>query len=128
MTTDAPPPAQTPDGQPDGFLDPGKTNVQLIYVLYLAGFFIGITPLTGVVIAYINRGKAGGWVETHYTWAIRTFWIALLGGLVSVILMLVLIGFLLAIALAVWMIVRCIVGLQAASRGEPIANPQSWLL
>ncbi|MBN9036088.1 MAG: hypothetical protein J0H53_08465 [Rhizobiales bacterium] len=112
--------------QTDRWLEPGPANMQVIYVLYLAGFVIGITVLIGLVMAYVNRGKAGGWIETHYTWAIRTFWIALLGGFVSLLLMLVAIGFLLALAVAVWVIVRCVIGLQAVSRGEPIKNPESW--
>lgn len=120
-----PPPAPR---QTDRWLEPGPTNVQIIYILYLVGFVIGVTAIIGLVIAYINRGKAGGWIETHYTWLIRTFWIALLGGVVSLLLMIVGIGFLLGIAMAIWVIVRCIVGLQAVSRGEPIRNPESWML
>ena len=114
--------------QTDRWLEPGPTNVQIIYILYLVGFVVGITSIIGLVIAYINRGKAGGWIETHYTWLIRTFWIALLGGVVSLLLMIVGIGFLLGIAVAIWVIVRCIVGLQAVSRSEPIRNPESWLI
>jgi uncharacterized membrane protein len=120
-----PPPAQR---QTDRWLEPGVTNVQVIYVLYLASFVIGITGLIGIVMAYINRGKAGGWIETHYTWAIRTFWIALLGGLISAMLLIVGIGFILAFAVAIWVVVRCVVGLQAVSRGEPIRNPESWTI
>jgi len=112
----------------DRWLDPGPLNVKVIYVLYLVGFVIGISALIGIVMAYINRGKAGGWVETHYTWLIRTFWIALLGAFVSLLLSVIAIGFLLGLAVAVWVIVRCIVGLQAVARGEPIRNPQSWML
>jgi len=125
MTDPNTPPAPR---QTDRWLEPGPTNVQVIYVLYLASFVIGITAIIGIVIAYINRGKAGGWIETHYTWAIRTFWIALLGGFVSLLLLVVGIGFLLAIAVAIWVIVRCVIGLQAVSRGEPIRDPQSWLI
>ncbi|MBZ0163267.1 MAG: hypothetical protein K8H74_11195 [Notoacmeibacter sp.] len=110
----------------DKWLEPGKLNIQIVYVLYLAGFAIGITPIVGVVIAYINRGKAGGWVESHYTWAIRTFWIAVAGAVASFILMFVAVGFLLMIAIAVWIIVRCVIGLQKASREEAIADPESW--
>jgi uncharacterized membrane protein len=112
--------------QTDRWLEPGATNVQVIYILYLASFVLGITALVGLVLAYINRGKAGGWIESHYTYLIRTFWIALLYGFVSVILMLVLVGVLLAFATAVWVIVRCVIGLQAVGRGEPIKNPTSW--
>ena len=121
------PPPQTPR-QTDRWLEPGKTNVQVVYFLYIAGMFIGISALIGIVIAYINRGKAGGWVETHYTWQIRTFWIGLLYSFVSVLLMIVAIGFVLIFAVAIWVIVRCVLGLQAANRDEPVKNPESWLI
>ncbi len=110
----------------DKWLEPGKTNIQVIYALYLAGFFVGITPIIGVIMAYMNRGKAGGWVESHYTWLIRTFWIALAAGIVSVVLMIVLVGVLAMIAVAVWVIARCLVGLQKSARGEEIADPLGW--
>ena len=37
-------------------------------------------------------------------------------------------GFLLMIAVAVWIVVRCVIGLQAASKSEPIRNPESWMI
>ena len=120
--------APVPPRQTDQWLEPGKTNVQVVYFLYIAGMFIPVLPIIGLVIAYINRGKAGGWVDTHYTWLIRTFWIGLLYAVVASILMLLLIGFLLLVAVAIWIIVRSIFGLQAAGRSEPIKNPESWLI
>ena len=117
-----------PERQSDRWLEPGKTNVQVIYILYLAGFVIGITPLIGVVLAYVNRGRSAAWIETHYTWAIRTFWIGLLYALISFILAFILVGFLLMLATAVWFILRCTFGLQALTRDEPMKNPQSWVL
>jgi uncharacterized membrane protein len=114
--------------QTDRWLEPGKTNVQVIYVLYLAGLAIGISGLVGIVLAYVNRGKSEAWIETHYTYIIRTFWIGLLYGLVSCVLILAFIGMFLLFAVAVWFIARCIIGLQAAGRGEPVRNPQSWLI
>jgi uncharacterized membrane protein len=125
MTDPNSPPAPR---QTDRWLEPGPTNVQVIYATYLLGFVIGITPLIGIVLAYMNRGKAGGWVETHYTWAIRTFWIGILYGLIALVLAVVLIGFLLMLAVAVWVIVRVVIGFQAVGRGEPIRNPESWLI
>lgn len=112
----------------EGLLEPGVSNVQLVYVLYLLGFVVGITPLIGVVIAHMNRGKSEAWLDTHYTWAIRTFWIGILYGVVAVLLMFLVIGFPLMIAIAVWMIVRVIKGLQAIGRRQPIADPQSWIV
>ena len=121
------PPSFTPR-QTDRWLDPGQTNVQVIYILYLAGLVIGISGLVGIVLAYINRGKAEAWVDTHYTFLIRTFWIGLLYGLIACVLMLVMIGMILLFAVVVWFIARCIIGLQALGRGEPIRNPESWVI
>lgn len=114
--------------QTDRWLEPGKTNLQVIYILYLVSFAIGITGIVGIVLAHLNRGKSEPWLESHYTWAIRTFWLGVLGALVSFFLMFVLIGMLTMIVVAIWIIVRTIVGLQKLSRNEPIDNPQSWLL
>jgi len=122
--TNTPPPAR----QTDRWLEPGQTNALVVYILYLVGLVIGISGLVGLVIAYVNRGKASGFVETHYTWQIRTFWIGLLYAAISIVLMLLAVGFVLAFAVAVWFIVRCIMGIQALQRGEPIKNPQSWLI
>lgn len=112
--------------QPDSWLEPGKLNVQLVYGLYLLSFLIGISGLIGLVFAYLNRGKAGGWIDSHYTYAIRTFWIGLLYGFVSVILSLAVVGVLLAVLTVVWVVIRCIIGLQKAAAGEPIAKPETW--
>lgn len=110
----------------DGWMQPGIKNAQLIYVLYFAGFIVGLTVIIGVIMAYMNRGKAGAMIDSHYTWLIRTFWIGFLGSFVSALLMIVGIGFLLIVAIAIWAIIRLIKGLQALGRSEPIADPQSW--
>ena len=122
------PPSTPPPRKTDQWLEPGKTNLQVVYILYIASMFLPFLILVGIVIAYINRGKAGGWVDTHYTWLIRTFWIGLLFIAVSIILAIVAVGLLLMVVMPIWVIVRCVVGLQAANRGEPIKNPESWLV
>ncbi|MER8486056.1 hypothetical protein [Mesorhizobium sp. M1322] len=114
--------------QTDRWLEPGSTNALVIYILYLASLVIGVTAIVGIVLAYINRGKAGGFVESHYTFLIRTFWIGLLYALISVVLMMVAIGVVLMVAVAIWFIARCILGLQALQRGEPVKDPESWFL
>ncbi|MBU4529148.1 MAG: hypothetical protein KUA43_17880 [Hoeflea sp.] len=119
----APQPRQT-----DRWLEPGKTNLVVIYILYLASFFIGITGIVGIVLAHLNQGKSEPWLESHYTWVIRTFWIGVAGALVSAVLFVVLIGFLTIFLVAIWIIIRTVIGLQKLTRDEPIDNPQSWLL
>ena len=112
----------------DRWLEPGKTNLQVIYILYLVSFVIGISGIVGIVLAHLNRGKSEAWLESHYTWAIRTFWLGLLGAFVSMLLMMVLVGMLTMLLVALWIVIRTIVGLQKLGRNEPIDNPQSWLL
>ena len=112
----------------DGWMDPTKNNVILIYILYLISCVIFIAGVIGLISAYMNRDKADDWLQTHYTWAIRTFWIALLFSAISFVLTFVLVGILGFVATAVWVIVRVIVGLQKVNRSEPIDRPESWLV
>jgi uncharacterized membrane protein len=122
-------------GNPDGsgdvvarYLAPGGDNVKLVYVLYLASVVVGLTVLIGLVMAYLNRGQAGAaWVDSHYTYQIRTFWIGALYAFVSAVLMVVGIGFLLFFAVAIWAIVRCVRGLQLAAAARPVPDPETWL-
>lgn len=117
-------PPATSDGE--GWFSPGRLNVQVVYALYLVSFVVGITGIIGLIMAYVNRGKGPAWVDTHYTYAIRTFWIGLLYALIASILMVAFIGVILIFAVAIWLVVRCVIGLQKASAGEPIARPTSW--
>ena len=58
-----------------------------VWGLYLAGLVSGITALIGLILAYVKRGElAGTPYESHMTYAIRTFWIALLGVIVGTVL------------------------------------------
>lgn len=64
----------------------------------LGSFLFGWPSIIAVIVSYIYRGNARGtWLESHFAWAIRTFWIALAWAvlvlLVSLPLTLVIIGF-----------------------------------
>ena len=107
---------------------PGGANALLIYVLYLAGLLVGITAVVGVVMAYIARDRAEGWVVSHYEFQIRTFWLTLLYGLIGVVLSFVLLGIPVLMATLVWFIIRNVKGLIRASQDEPIPDPKSWLI
>ncbi|MEM1377520.1 MAG: hypothetical protein AAGG69_09040 [Pseudomonadota bacterium] len=113
----------------EGWFDPGQKNAQLIYFLFFASIVLTAIPaIVGVVFAYMNRGKVGGFIDSHYTWLIRTFWIGLLFSLISVVLLFIGIGFLLGIAVLVWLIIRLVKGIQILGRGESIPNTQTWLI
>ena len=105
----------------------GANNANLVYILYLAGFLLAITPIIGLVMAYVNRDKAEPWLQTHYTFQIRTFWIGVLYSVIGGLLCLILIGFAVLLLVTIWYIVRCVQGMSALSNGQPVANPQSWM-
>ena len=98
-----------------------------VYILYLVGFFNGITALAGVIIAYMQVGRSDQFSQSHFRFQIRTFWIGLLYLVVGGITTFVFIGVLILIWWCIWTLIRCIKGLLALNAGEPISNPASWL-
>ncbi len=45
----------------------------------LGSFLFGWPSIIAVIINYVKRGDARGtWLESHFSWQIRTFWFALL--------------------------------------------------
>ena len=55
-----------------------KGAAKIVYILYLVSLLFGITGIIGVVMAYINKDDAPEWLQTHYQFQIRTFWIGAL--------------------------------------------------
>ena len=115
------------EGRPGGPAPTAGNLVNIVYILYLASLIFGITGLIGVVIAYVNQREAPEWLQSHYEFQIRTFWIGLLYGLIGVATTLIFIGWLLLLLWAVWLIVRCARGMKHLARGAPYPNPDSWL-
>lgn len=107
--------------------DGGAGMVNVVYILYLVNLVIPFAGLVGLIMAYVNQDGADDWVRTHYRFQIRTFWIGLLYVVVGSILTLVLIGWLIIIFYIVWLIVRCVKGMSALGRQDPVNNPGSWM-
>ena len=64
----------------------------------VGSFLFGWPSIIAVIINYVKRSEVrGSWLESHFSWQIRTFWFALawavLVAVVSAPLTLVLIGF-----------------------------------
>ena len=85
----------------------------------------GRAILIGVVIAYIYRTDAPDLVKTHFTFQIRTFWLALIGGLIGLITTAIVIGFFLLLAVLVWQVVRIVKGWKWLADNQPVPNPES---
>lgn len=110
-----------------GGADP-RTWAIIVWVLYLASGITGISAIVGLIIAYVKRADlASTPYGSHMTYAIRTFWIGLIGVIVGGVLTFVLIGIVVLIAVGVWMLYRSIRGLIVALDGRAIDNPEGWL-
>lgn len=141
--TDLPPPSAHPS-DPALATAPATEDKVLpivVYALYLLGFTNGLTFLAGLIVAYVNRDTAGPINASHYTFAIRTFWMSIwwfIAGLalflVGLALAVLLIGIPMLIAggaimaaIGVWFAVRTILGLVYLLKGQAYPRPRTWL-
>jgi len=122
--TTAPPNSPPPPNNP---LSDERQMALIVYIAYLAAFAFPPLAIAGVVLAYVNRETAPDWLKSHYTFQIYTFWIGLLFGLVSLVLCVVLIGFLLIFATMAWYVIRCALGINRLMLREAYPNPVSWI-
>jgi uncharacterized membrane protein len=101
--------------------EPGLKGIATaVYALQAAGFFLGITWLVAVIIDYVKKDDAAGtWLESHFRWQIRTFWWGLLWGVIGAVTFIFIVGWLVLMADAVWIIYRIVKGwLRLAERRE----------
>ncbi|RTL50103.1 MAG: hypothetical protein EKK40_13800 [Bradyrhizobiaceae bacterium] len=98
-----------------------------VYLLYLIGFLTGITALVGVIIAYVKKPTATGFLQSHFQFQVRTFWIGLLYLGVGSFLLFLYVGGPILLWWFVWTLVRTIKGLILLNDGRPIPQPTSWL-
>ena len=98
-------------------------------VTVVGSFVFGIPSIIAVIMNYARQAEARGtFLESLFSWQIRTFWFAVLWGLiifgVSLVLMLVLFGFVTLPAglalLGVWVIYRVIRGWVALRDRRPV--------
>jgi uncharacterized membrane protein len=122
-TTD--PNASVPPPPPSAMSD--KQLALIVYALYLAAFFNGVTAIIGVIIAYVKDSSADPVLHSHYQFQIRTFWIGMSYLVAGLILLFVLVGFAVLIWAFIWWLVRSIKGLLALNENKPIPNPASWM-
>ena len=106
-----------------------KNLTQVIYGLHAASLIVGVTFFVAVVINYVKRDDVRGtWLESHFTWQIRTFWFAVLWalviGAVTFPLWLVLIGIPMTFVgfaiLGIWIIYRVLRGWLALRDRRPM--------
>src|ERR1044071_7680372 len=116
---------------PSGLV-PRQGLVTLTHVIYALHAFSAVTGIIGsafivtaflsgwpsiiaVILNYVKRSEVRGtWLDSHFSWQIRTFWFALLWVLIGAVLFATLIGVPVAIvvwiATGIWVLYRIIRG------------------
>jgi uncharacterized membrane protein len=93
----------------------------LVYGLQAASMLVGVTLFAGVIINYLRRSQvAGTWLESHFTWQIRTFWWSLAWCVVGIATAIVLVGLFILCASAVWFVYRIVRGWTELNEGRPM--------
>jgi uncharacterized membrane protein len=88
--------------------------------LIVTAFLSGWPSIIAVILNYVKRSEVRGtWLDSHFSWQIRTFWFALLWVVVGAVLFITVIGIPFAIvvwvATGLWVLYRIIRGWLALS-------------
>jgi uncharacterized membrane protein len=102
-------------------------TAKLVYILYLVSIIIGVTAVAGLIMAYVNRDDAPDWLQSHYRFQIRTFWIGALYLFIGVLLSKIIVGLFLILFWLLWLIVRCAKGMKYLDRQQACPSPENWL-
>ena len=103
-------------------LDQLKQYNLITYILYIVGFFVGVTPIIAIIMNYLKRAEMRGtWLESHVNWQIKTFWVTLIAYLLGAVLTTILIGFIVLLLAFIWHIYRLVKGLMALNNNQPVS-------
>ncbi|MDX1636232.1 MAG: hypothetical protein R3280_16455 [Marinobacter sp.] len=100
--------------------EPGRNLAVAVYILQALSFFLGgLTGLAGVIINYVKLDDVRGtWIEPHFRWQIRTFWIGVLWSVIGVITTVIIVGWFILLGIAIWIIYRIVKGALALNDGK----------
>ena len=91
----------------------------------VTAFVFGVPSIVAVILNYLKRAEARGtFLESHFSWQIRTFWFTLLWCAIGGLLFATVVGALVAIPLfigvGIWVIYRVIRGWLALNDRKPL--------
>ena len=91
----------------------------------VTAFLTGWPSIIAVIINYVKRSEARGtWLDSHFSWQIRTFWFALLWVVIAAILLVTLIGipfaYMIWVVTGLWVLYRIIRGWMTLAGRRPM--------
>ena len=84
-------------------------------ITVISAFLTGWPSIIAVILNYVKRSEVRGtWLDSHFSWQIRTFWFALLWVVVGAVLFATVVGIPVAVVLwigtGIWVLYRIIRG------------------
>ncbi len=102
------------------------STAKIIYLLLIISTLFGFTGIIALIMAYVIKDDSTHWLQTHYRFQIRTYWIGLLYVAIGVVFLNTLFAYVMFIFTFVWIIVRCSKGLKQLEAKQPVKNMESW--
>ena len=128
-----------------GSAPPSEGNVRLTHLIYglhafsavtgvvsaafiVTAFLTGWPSIIGVILNYVKRPDVRGtWLDSHFSWQIRTFWFAALWVAIMVVLIMTFIGiplaWLIGVVVGLWVLYRIARGWITLANGKPMPTP-----
>lgn len=103
------------------------TMPRITYGLYAIAAVSGFPMLIGLILAYVVRTEAEPWLETHYTFLIRTFWVGLVLIGIGILTWIFAVGMFLLWILPLWYVIRIVRGWFLLENRQRVPNPDSLL-
>lgn len=102
-------------------------SLTAIYALILFAIpTVGVSAAVGLLAVLFRDPPTDEIWTTHHLYQLRTLWVAAIGAVAGVILIVVNLGVFVLFALALWTVLRGAWGVWLATRGRPVPNPRGW--
>ena len=108
------------------YFKPGKKNIIFVYLMYLSEIIIPLLPLIGAYFAYSNMSNKSKIFASHYTFAFRTFCVAIVGKFIAILTTFILIGPVISFLLFIWVVARSIIALKYLMEDSQHPNPLTF--
>ena len=96
----------------------------LVYALQATSLLTGsLTLFAGVIINYVRMDDVkGSWIESHFRWQTKTFWYSLVWMVIGGVTVIFLVGWVILLAISIWMIYRIVKGWVYLSENRPMPS------
>lgn len=95
----------------------------------VTAFLTGWPSIIAVIINYVKRSDVRGtYLDSHFSWQLRTFWYAVLWAIIAFILAITIVGipfaWILVVVVGLWVLYRIIRGWVALANARPLPDGQ----